>query len=262
MSIIDTHAHIFPPKIEQIATNAIKDFYDRPSMSHAGSAEELLLSGKKAGVDRFLVFSTATTSQQVTPINDFIISECSTHEEFVGAGTMHIDYPDAADEIDRIYSLGIKGIKFHPDFQKFDIDDDRLFPVFAHMGKKDMFMITHAGDNRYDYSHPEKIARIAAMFPKLRIVAAHFGGWMMWETARRVLNAPNIYVDTSSTFGFGGVHPVREGLRAFDRKHIFFGCDFPMWDHEAELRNLAVLGLEDAFMEDILYNNFAEFYGL
>jgi uncharacterized protein len=262
MKIIDTHAHIFPPKIEKSATAAIRDFYDRKSMSHSGSPEELLASGKRAGVGNFLVFSTATTPQQVTAINDFIIGECAEHTEFIGAGTMHAEFINFEEEINRIFKSGIKGIKFHPDFQRFDFDDERLFPVYALLEAKGMFVITHSGDYRYTYSRPEKVARIARKFPKLRIIAAHFGGWSMWELARQILILPNVYIDTSSTFGFGGVEPVIEGLKAFDHKHIFFGCDFPMWDHKEEINRFKALSLDTDFLEDIMYNNFAEFYGL
>jgi predicted TIM-barrel fold metal-dependent hydrolase len=262
MRIIDTHAHIFPPKIEHKATKAIGDFYDKSEMSHNGSPEELLESGKKAGVGKFLVFTTATTPEQVTSINEFIIAETREHPEFIGAGTMHIDFAGYAEELEKLYDNGIRGIKLHPDFQRFNLDDDRLFPFYSLMEEKDMFLITHSGDYRYDYSHPGRVARVAGAFPKLRCIAAHFGGWMMWELARNTLCLPNIYVDTSSTYGFSGITNVIEGLRAFDRKHIFFGCDFPMWDHRGELDMLFSLGLDDGFLEDILFNNFADFYGL
>lgn len=263
MRVIDTHAHVFPPKIENKATKAIGDFYDRPFMFHKGSTEELLVSGRKAGVEKYLVFSTATTPHQVEAINDYIIDECARHKEFMGAGTMHVEYADFEKEIERIHEAGIKGIKFHPDFQKFNFDDERLLPVFALLEKKDMFVITHSGDYRYTFSHPERVARIADMFPRLRVIAAHFGGWMMWKTARRVLaHKPNVYFDTSSTIGFGGVQPVYEGLKAFDNSHIFFGCDFPMWDHLEEIEKLQSLGLDDQLLENIFYNNFAAFYGL
>jgi predicted TIM-barrel fold metal-dependent hydrolase len=35
-----------------------------------------------------------------------------------------------------------------------------------------------------------------------------------------------------------------------------------MWDHRGELDMLFSLGLDDGFLEDILFNNFADFYGL
>jgi predicted TIM-barrel fold metal-dependent hydrolase len=231
-------------------------------MHHNGRTAELLESGRKAGVVKYVIFSTATTPHQVEAINDYIISECALHPEFIGTGTMHTEYADFEKEIDRIYRAGVRGIKVHPDFQQFNFDDERLMPVYALLEKNNMFVITHSGDYRYDFSHPARVARVAELFPRLRIVAAHFGGWMTWELGRRYLVKPNVYVDTSSTIGFGGVQPVYEGLKAFDPTHIFFGCDFPMWDHQEEVGRLLSLGLNDKLLEDIFYNNFAAFYGL
>ncbi|MEL4105484.1 amidohydrolase family protein [Oscillospiraceae bacterium WX1] len=262
MRIIDAHAHIFPPKIEAAATMAIQKFYDMPSMRHAGSPEALMASGRKAGVEKYLVFSTATTKDQVKSVNDFIIASCRAHQEFLGVGTIHADFTDFEEELVRISGFGLRGIKIHPDFQRFDVDDARLFPVYAFLERAGMFVITHAGDRRYPYSHPDKIARVALAFPKLRIIAAHFGGWTMWARAREMLALPNVYVDTSSTLGFTKADDVLEGLQAFDETHIFFGTDFPMWDHEEEIGRLLALNLPERTLERIFYENFAAFYGL
>ena len=263
MRILDVHAHIYPPKIEAKAVNAIREFYDRPYMAHRGAADALLESGRNAGVTDYLVFSTATVPHQVKSINDFILGVTAEHPEFIGAGTIHVDYEDNLGEMERIYNAGLRGIKFHPDFQKFNIDDERLFPSFELLEDKGMFFITHSGDPRYPFSHPERVARVAKRFPKLKIIAAHFGGWMTWDIARRCLaQLPNVYIDTSSTYGFGGKEPMIEGFKAFDNTHIFFGCDYPMWDHKDELEVLYSLGFDDTTLKNVLYNNFARFYGL
>jgi predicted TIM-barrel fold metal-dependent hydrolase len=260
LDIIDAHAHIFPPKIERVATDAIGTFYGY-GMSHSGSIDELLRSGKNAGVSRFVVFSTATTPGQVTKINDFILESCAIHPELIGAGTMHPEYGDYKAELDRIYDSGLRGIKLHPDFQKFYVDCDELLPVFARLQEKNMFLITHSGDFRYEYSDPRRVARVATMFPRLNIVAAHFGGWSEWEKARLVLaDFPNVYYDTSSTFGCGGREEVIAGFRRFDNTHIFFGVDFPMWDHADELRQLRSVGLDDETLENVLHRNFERFF--
>ncbi|MDR0839110.1 MAG: amidohydrolase family protein [Oscillospiraceae bacterium] len=262
MTIIDTHAHIFPPKVERVATDAIGTFYDH-GMAHSGSIEQLLDSGARAGVTRFVVFSTATTPQQVTRINDFILDACATHPEFVGAGTMHPEFADFKAELDRIHDAGIRGIKLHPDFQKFFIDCDALLSVFEYLQEKHMFLITHSGDIRHHFSDPVRVARVAKLFPKMNVVAAHFGGWSEWDVGRRELaHLPNVYVDTSSTFGFGGNEQVIEGFRAFDNSHIFFGDDFPMWEHADEIANLRGLGLDDTTLENVLGGNFERFLEL
>ena len=70
-TVIDAHAHIFPDKIAERATDGISQFYDLP-MSHQGSMGQLLDSGDRAGMDGYLVCSTATNPAQTEAINSFI----------------------------------------------------------------------------------------------------------------------------------------------------------------------------------------------
>lgn len=259
MKIIDVHAHIFPDKISKKAVQSISDFYETP-MQHAGSTKELIESGEKIGVEKYLVFSTATKKEQVESINSFILSEVFKNDKFIGLGTMYKGYKNYENELLKLKQNGIKGIKLHPDFQKFDFNDKELFPIYDFLAENNMFVLTHAGDYRYGFSHPEKIADIAKKFPKLNIIGAHFGGWSQWDIALKVLNLPNMYFDTSSTFGFTNHEDAKKAFNTFDNTHIFFGTDFPMWDHQAELQNIMNLKLSDDVLENVLYGNFMNFY--
>ena len=261
MRIIDTHAHIFPEKIAQKAVESISAFYGGTPMRHAGTAEALLASGEAAGIEKYLVFSTATKAEQVEAINNFILEACAAHPQFIGLGTMHPGYAHFEEELARIRARGIKGIKLHPDFQQFNLDDARMEPVFDALVQNGMFLLTHSGDYRYDFSHPGRIAKVSHKFPQLRIIAAHCGGWQRWEEARAYLRLPNIYVDTSSTIPFAGGQAVLEAVDAFGSDHVFFGTDFPMFDHKESLEALLELGLPERELENILYYNFAAFYG-
>ena len=69
--IIDFHAHIYPQKIVEKATESVGNFYGI-SMGHDGSVETLLKSGEKASVDAYVVHSVATVPHQVESINNFI----------------------------------------------------------------------------------------------------------------------------------------------------------------------------------------------
>ena len=262
MKVIDAHAHIYPAKIADAAVHSISDFYGGVNVVHGGTAEDLLAAGKKAGVVRYLVFSCATSAKQVQSINNFIIGECQKHPEFIGVGTMHKGFEPYEEEIQRIYDQGLRGIKLHPDFQKFNLDDEDMFPIYAALEERGMFLISHIGDYRYGYSHPARLANLARRFPKMNFIGAHFAGWSLWNENRDYLNLPNVYMDTSSTMGFAGFEPARDAFKRFDHKHIFFATDFPMWDHSDELKLLAQLGLDDQTFEDVVYNNFAEFIGL
>lgn len=269
MKIIDAHVHIFPDKIAEAAVQATGHFYAEThnDQMHApanltgcrGTVADLLQEESEAGISRAVVFSTATTPHQVESINSFISRECAAHSEFIGVGTMHIDYPDFEKEVHRIKELGLVGIKLHPDIQRFALDDDRLLPMYECMRDEHLFLVAHTGDYRYNYSGPHRMERLAKLFPEMKFIGAHFGGWSEWAEARECLVLPNVYVDTSSTLGFNGWDAARQGLRTFDPTHIFFGTDYPMWKPAAELERFLSLGVDEKLLPGILSENFENF---
>ena len=253
-TIIDMHAHIFPEKISLKATTAVGDFYDT-KMPFVGNSETLLKLGRAAGVTKYVVHSVATTPHQVRSINDYIAAQCAEHPEFIGFGALHPDCEDIGCEVERIISLGLKGIKLHPDFQRFLIDDDKAMPIYeAAEGR--LPIIFHTGDYRYEWSKPQRLAWVIDRFPRLDCVAAHFGGWSEPDTAITALLERRCWVDTSSTYGFlSDPDKVYSLLELWGADRIMFGSDFPMWDPKNELAWLAKCGLPEEDMEKILHGN-------
>jgi len=252
--IIDAHAHIFPEKIAERAVASIGGFYDL-TMHRQGTAQALLESLRAAGVGRCLVCSTATKPEQVRHINDFIYAQCRLHPEFVGFATLHPDMEGLEEEVERILARGYYGVKLHPDFQRFYIDDPAVYPLYRLLEGK-LPILFHTGDARYDYSAPARLAKVSGHFPGLRCIAAHFGGYQRWEEAAAAYESPNIFMDTSSTLF---TLPVREAYRFFERygvSRFFFGTDFPMWSHEGELARFDSLGLSKEDRKAILSENF------
>lgn len=261
MKIIDSHAHIFPEKIASAAVNNVGGFYGVEPMAHKGTSEDLLEAGGEIGAEKYLVFSTATTPKQVESIHNFIINECRAHHEFVGAGTMHKDYGDFEAEIDRIKAAGLNGIKLHPDLQCFAFDDEKMMPIYEVLESRKMFVITHAGDPRYNFSHPSQVAKVARAFPNMPIIAAHMGGWSMWDEARDLLpSLQNVFVDTCSTFSFSTAETLMKSINAFDSEKIFFATDYPMWNPKQELQKILSLNLPQMLLDKILYENFNNFH--
>ena len=75
MEIIDAHAHIYPSKIAEKATNAIGEFYDIKMEMPAGTPDRLIEDGLRAGISKFIVHSCATKAVQVRSINEFVKEE-------------------------------------------------------------------------------------------------------------------------------------------------------------------------------------------
>lgn len=160
--IIDAHAHIFPDKIAKKATDAIGDFYGIQMTESAGTPDVLLQEGRLAGITKFVVHSTATTVKQVENINKYIVSETEAHPEFIGFMTLHpdMDEEDMDSEIRFAISHGIRGVKLHPDFQKFAIDEPRAEKIYKTLDGR-LPILFHTGDKRYNFSNPERLAKIA-----------------------------------------------------------------------------------------------------
>ena len=264
MKVIDMHTHIFPEKIAAKATVATAEYFDLPEPpNHYGSVAELVEVLSQAEITYAMVFSAATTAHQVEHINRYIWEEAQTHPQFIPCGTLHADYPDYKDELRWMREHGVHGVKIHPEFQHFVLDDERLFPMYEEMERQDMFLIAHMGDPRVNVSGPARMLPIARTFPKLRCIAAHLGNWGDWdvEKIRPIAKLPNMYTDISSSFSYvQDKEPLYAILREYDPAHVFFGSDYPIWCPRKELAKARALHLDPGFLEDVLFNNFAKFY--
>ena len=260
--IIDAHAHIFPGKIAQRASGSIGKFYDLP-MRYTGYPHELVESGDAIGVTTYLVCSTATRPEQVESINNFIQEKCEAYPQFFGFATLHPDLENWEFELQRVIDLGLHGIKLHPDFQEFYIDDPKNLPMYRGIAQAGLPILFHMGDEPYDFSQPRRLSKVLDQVPGLRCIAAHFGGWQRWEESYDCLaDYPQASVDTCSSLKWLTREQVLRFLDRFGEERFFFGTDFPMWDHRAELGRFLALELTDRQNRLLLSENFKRFFKL
>jgi uncharacterized protein len=258
--VIDFHAHIFPEKIAQKAVDAIGRYYDI-RMCGKGTADDLVAEGGKIGVQKYIVHSSATIPGQVVPINDFIIDACAEYSSFIGFGTLHPFFTGLSQEIDRIISRGIRGIKLHPDFQNFSIDDESMMPVYRAIGGR-LPILIHMGDENKNSSSPSRLLKILDLFPDITFIAAHLGGYQMWREAMKELVGRNLYFDTSSSLAFLKPDDAADIIRAHGIDRVLFGSDYPMWIHEDELERFMKLGFTEKEQSQILRENAAKLLGI
>ena len=263
-SIFDAHCHIYPEAIALKAVEGIDRFYEHlPFRPYDGTTGTLLRIGREAGISRFLVHSVATAPRQISSINRFIASEVSlSNGAFTGLGTLHPDAANLERDFKVLRMLGLKGVKLHPDIQRFHLDDERLMPLYELMSAEGLFLIAHTGDYRYDFSTPARMAHVAKTFPKLRCIAPHFGGWSVWDDAVRTLSGfDNIIVDTSSTFYALGRNRAKALIRQWGADRMMFGTDYPMWNPKPEIDCLTEMGLTEDEYRRIFWENAANLFG-
>ncbi len=256
MEIIDAHAHIYPDKIAEKATVTIGKFYDIPMEMPAGTPERLLEDGARAGVTGYVVHSVATTAHQVRSINEFIKREIDAHKEFIGFMTLHQDLTEeqVAEEVDWCIKNGFKGVKLHPDFQKFYIDEERAEKFYRVIGDR-LPILFHTGDDRYEFSKPARLVNMAKKYPFVNFIGAHFGGYRCWEDAYMYKGLKNVYFDTCSSLPFISAEKAKELIDMLGAERFFFGTDFPMWDATHELERFNAINLTEKEREMILSKN-------
>ena len=254
--VIDTHCHIYPDKIAQKASQGIGSFYDI-GMNFDGRLDTLKAVSARAHVVHSVIFSVATTPHQVHSINTFIAQNVrDSGGRFTGLGSMHPDSETMEEDIAEIVSLGLKGVKLHPDVQQFPIDDDRGMHICELCDKNHLPLLIHTGDYRYDYSNVNRLIPILETFPHLQVIGAHFGGWSLWAQAAEALHKyDNLVVDSSSTFHWVSRDTAQKLFSLYGTDRVLFGSDFPMWDPYDEIEYVTSLGLSEADLEKVFYKN-------
>ena len=252
MKIIDIHTHIYPEDIAQKATNSVRNFYNIGTDGMDGTEAVLMERGKKAGISQFVVLPVAIRPDRVQGINDFIVHRVAQNDALIGFGTVHAAMDNMETEVQRIMDLGLHGIKMHPDSQRFAIDDLRLFPMYE-MAQGKLPVLLHMGDHRYDYSHPIKLRRILDLFPRLQVIAAHFGGYSMYDTALELLKDTTCVMDISSSMMFMESGKAEYYVNQYGAERLAFGSDYPMWDPVSEVQHFLELKLSDDQKEQIAH---------
>lgn len=249
--IIDIHAHAFPEAIAQKAVNQIGNHYTIP-MDGKGTLDDLLVSAEKAGVEYVVIHSTATRPHQVRAINDWVADNAGG--KLIGFGTLHPDMEEPEAEFERIISMGLKGIKLHPDFQGFDADAPKMDRIYRIIGNR-LPVLIHAGDEKLDGSSPERLAHVHYKFPDMTMIAAHLGGHKKWKEALSFLVGKNLYLDTSSAIQYMDASFAAMLIKKHGTNRVVFGTDYPSAFPLSALEDFLKLDLNEQEREDILFNN-------
>jgi len=261
MNIIDFHTHAFPEKIADRAVENLENHY-KVSIPFGGRIADLLKHASEAKIKHLVLCSAATKPEAVKINNDWVAKIAAEHPDLIiGFGSIHAGSLDFAAELERMQTLGLKGVKIHPDFQGFDIDDPRMWPIYEAIGEN-FILLVHVGDKVFSHSRPHKLAKVIKAFPRMKVVAAHLGGWSCWDEAKEFLLKKDIYIDTSSTFWCLSKEERVALMRYHGTDRVLFGTDYPIRSHKLELEDFLTLPLRDEEKENILYFNAKQLLGL
>lgn len=254
--IIDFHVHTFPEKVAARALPALAAT-SMQTPATDGTINGLKDAMEADGVDMSVMQPIATNVRQVTKLNDAAIAN-NALPDFMSFGAMHPAFEDMETELDRIASAGIKGIKLHPDFQHFFLDDERCVRLMNLCAERGLIVLIHGG---LDISYPEinksTPERLAAILPHVGdaiIVFAHLGGYGYFDDAIRYLTDTDVYVDTAAMDVFPDELTLK-AVKAFGAGRVLFGSDSP-WSRQKDcIAMINRLGLSQAEKDAVLGGN-------
>jgi hypothetical protein len=253
--IIDVHTHAYPDKLLPKVRENLESLF-KVKFYGDGSLKSLLEYMDKAGVNISVVCSVATRPEQVPSINDWLFSIRGERIRVFCA--LHPEYPDWEKELARIKEKG-DGIKLQPEFQDFYVDDEKVFPLYEELEHLELPVLFHCGEElsgtQLVRSSPSRIARVLKQFPRLKLIAAHFGGFRLWDEVEEYLLGKEVYFDTAFFFG----HLPPERIKYLILKHpedkILFGTDFPLQDPRNDINFLESLDISERLKRRILGEN-------
>ncbi len=262
--IIDFHTHAFPQKIAEGAIEKLAHLSGGLIPQTDGTLFGLEQEMKNDGIDVSVVLGIATNPKQQTNVNDFA-AEINKHKSFVGFGSVHPASPDALDELERIKALGLKGVKFHPEYQNFFVDDEKMKPIYKKISELGLITLFHAG---YDYGFGEPFHCMpnnllgAIKWLDAPVVAAHWGGVGCAKQVAKELCGKDIWFDLS--FGYGAMPKsfAQEIVDKHTPDRLLFASDMPWHRPSWEMRLVESLDISQNDKEKIYYKNAAKLLGI
>ncbi len=261
--VVDFHAHAFPDFLAERAVSHLEGMGDTRAFLD-GTVAALLTSMDEADISRSVVCSIATEPRQFESILKW--SEEIASSRITPFPSIHPRSPDAVGEIERITEAGFSGIKLHPEYQDFHIDEPAMADLYGALEREGLIVLFHAGFDigfpDSDRSSPARIDQVRGSFPALPIVASHLGGFRQWEEAGRHLVGKDVYFDTSYTIGHIDPGLMGEILRSHPPERLLFGSDSPWTDQRESLDAIRALSLGDDLEKRILASNARKLLGL
>lgn len=265
MQYIDFHAHAFSDKIAERTIASLAEICGETPETNGTLADTERVM-KSWGVDGFVIHSIATKPSQHLVCNNWAASVKAPH--IFPFGSVHPDGEDVMEELERIKALGLYGIKLHPDYQNFMVDEERMFPIYRRCGELGLPILFHAGFDPLSpqlvHCTPQGAANALAAAPETTMIMAHMGGNEHWDEVEEVLcgKFKNLYLDTSLCAKAMTGEQCLRIIRKHGADKILLGSDCP-WDNAANtIEKLRNIGLSEDEQHMIFAENAKRVLGL
>ena len=268
--IIDFHTHIFPDKIAEKAIKTLEENLlltsgnpDKAFLN--GTLGDLISSMNKNDISYSVVMPIATSTKQAESINRFA-TEITGKNNIISFGSVHPLQGDCLEYLKKIKESGLLGIKLHPEYQGFYIDSPESIKILTEAQNLGLLVMLHTGEDRGIkppvHCTPKMLKNALNYICGENIIAAHMGGYNMWEEVYDNLCKTPIYLDTSYSVGIMDDELAKAIIKKHGDDKILFGTDSPWQDQGDAVKALKNLNLDAETEDKIFYKNAQNLLGL
>lgn len=255
--LIDFHTHAFPESIAQKAIESLSYTSGGLVPQTEGTVPSLKKEMEKDGVDISVVLSIATNPKQQTNVNNFA-KQINDQKSIFAFGSVHPDAENALYELERIKDMGLKGVKLHPEYQKFYVDDEKMKPIYKKISSLGLITVFHSG---YDYGYappyhcmPDNLLG-ALRWLDTPVIAAHWGGVNCGIEIIKKLCGKEIFFDLSFGYSMMPKAIAQEIIDKHTPDRLVFASDMPWHRPSWEKRLIEALDISQQDKEKIYYKN-------
>ncbi len=260
--LIDFHTHIFPeniaPRAIAVLTEGVRRVEGIENKPHTDATYGgLIKSMDENGVDLSVAMPIVTNPEKPDGVNNY--AETVRNGRVISFGSVHPLQRNAAAAVRDLKRRGFAGIKLHPEFQHCYIDSPESMAVLKAAEEENMLVMLHAGADigmpPPVHCTPKRLKNALSRLDGSNIIAAHMGGWRMWDDVLAVLAGTPVYMDTAFVADY-----ISPGLfLSITEKHgadkILFGSDSPWETPSHTMSFLRSLGLDGGVLDKITHEN-------
>lgn len=264
--IIDTHIHCFPDAIAKRAVENVSCGIEEFSRVR-GNFDEMIENMDRGGVDKGFFLNVATNPHQTPKVNAYSLSLNRYKGRIYSFGSVHPDCENIPGMIEDIKNSGLHGLKLHPDYQGYYINDEKYAPIFKTCAALRFPIILHCGfDPKYpDDTHatPKMIREVIDRYPELVLVCAHLSSnGILTDDVLKYICGQNVWLDTAFCVNAWKPENAKLIIENHDINKIMFGSDTPWETPKATADYIRALGFSESANEKIFHENAENFMKL
>lgn len=224
---------------------------------------QLLRKLTEEGVTQAWVGSfDALLHKDIAAVNARLADECKQHDMLRPIGTVNPALPDWQEDLRRCQERhGMAGIRLHPNYHGYKLDDPRFKELIQRAAKRKMFvqLVLKMEDERTQHPlvrvptvNTRPLKQVAESIEGLRLVILNGMRDLQPHDLDQLTKLPSAFFEIAMLEGVGN---VRQLIRQVGIEHILFGSYFPMFYWEAAKLKLQEAGLAPGEIRKITRDN-------